>query len=85
MNGNNANNGGAVYNQGDCVVRNCNICNNTAKDRGGAFNVAGNSTTMVYDSTICDNSASKGSLLRYESDNAKHRIDHTNITNGSIY
>ena len=85
MNGNNANNGGAVYNQGNCVVRNCNICNNTAKDRGGAFNVAGNSTTMVYDSYICDNSASKGSLLRYESDNAKHRIDHTNITNGSIY
>ena len=85
MNGNNANNGGAVYNQGNCVVRNCNICNNTAKDRGGAFNVAGNSTTMVYDSTICDNSASKGSLLRYESDNAKYRIDPTNTTNGSIY
>ena len=85
MNSNNANNGGAVYNQGNCVVRNCNICNNTAKDRGGAFNVAGDSTTMIYDSTVCDNTASKGSLIRYESNDSKYRIDHTNTINGSIY
>lgn len=85
INGNVADDGGAVYWYGDNgIINNCNFANNTAKQRGGAIYWYGVNGT-INNSCFTNNTVSKysGSAIQWDAHSVNGTINNCNFTNNS--
>ncbi len=86
-----ANNGGAINNQGALIIRDCTLQNNTASNYGGAIDndgLYGNATATVNNCTFLDNRATDGGAIINNGDygNAKATITgNIFFNNSAIY
>ena len=87
----NAINGGAIYNQGQLILKDCIIQNNTASNYGGAIDndgVYGKATANLYNNTFLNNNAQDGGAIINNGDHGKATAtinNNTFLNNSSIY
>lgn len=79
-----ARDGGAGSIRGKNEFHNCKFYNNKASNKGGALDLAGSSRTNFYGCNIYDNTAPKGSAIRYDN-SAKYYFYENTQVEGSIY
>ena len=76
--------GGAIKTKADNEFRNCTFTKNSCGSKGGAIDLASSAKGNFYACTIKDNSAPKGSALRYDS-HAKYYFNEGTQVTGGIY
>lgn len=76
--------GGAIKTKADNEFRNCTFTKNSCGNKGGAIDLASSAKGNFYACTIKDNSAPKGSALRYDS-HAKYYFNEGTQVTGGIY
>ncbi|MBQ6907581.1 MAG: hypothetical protein IJQ28_04305, partial [Clostridia bacterium] len=76
--------GGAASIRGTNEFHDCTFYMNKADNKGGALDLASSSNTKLYGCSIYDNTAPKGSAIRYDNSAKYYLYDGTYIS-GSIY
>ena len=76
--------GGAIKTKADNEFRNCTFTKNSCGNKGGAIDLASSAKGNFYACTIKDNTAPKGSALRYDS-HAKYSFNEGTQVTGGIY
>ena len=76
--------GGAVKTKADNEFRNCTFTKNSCGNKGGAIDLASSAKGNFYACIIKDNTAPKGSALRYDS-HAKYSFNEGTQVTGVIY
>lgn len=76
--------GGAIKTKADNEFRNCTFTKNSCGNKGGAIDLASSAKGNFYACTIKDNTAPKGSALRYDS-HAKYSFNEGTQVTGVIY
>ena len=77
--------GGGVYIKGKVELTNCDVHHNEASNKGGGLNVDSSGGWISFvGGTVHDNSAPKGSVLRYHS-KAKYYTKDNAVLSGTIY
>lgn len=76
--------GGAIKTKADNEFRNCTFTKNSCGNKGGAIDLASSAKGNFYACTIEDNTAPKGSAIRYDS-HAKYSFNEGTQVTGVIY
>lgn len=77
--------GGGVYAQGSVQLKECQVCNNEASNKGGGLNIDKKGCALEFISTkVYNNSAPKGEAFRFH-EGAKYYYKQNTVVEGSVY